>query len=176
MKKVIAACLLALTLSSCSMTPMTITSDMVDSAGAVVGTTTKVIADSSVAKEQIVHDTLQADINGYYEGVKAAGTKVDITGWEEKTTPEGVKYNLPLITISVKEAPRRSTMLPTSPSVHPLWHFGEVFVKGALTYGLADLAAGTLETAFDSSQTKYYGDYNYNPQTATPYVYTPTDF
>ena len=153
------------------MSPLTVTEEMLDSGGNVVSKTTSTVADASVAKERIVHKTLQVDTEGYYAALGLSGSKMEVTGYQEMVLADGSKGYLPLISSSFREAPKRNTALPTAPSIHPIWHFGESVVKASLTYGIADILAGVTEKAFDSAQTKYYGDYN--PQTAEPYIVEP---
>jgi uncharacterized protein YceK len=162
-----------LLLSGCSsMSPLTITTELLDSAGNVVSKTTDTVADASVAKEKIIHKTLQTDTAGYYAALEKSGAVFEVTGYQEIALADGSKGYLPMTKTSFKEAPNRNTTLPTSPSIHPGWHFAEKVSGDLLTFGLADLTAGVLDTAFDSAQTKYYG--NYNPQTAAPYIVEPT--
>ena len=135
------------------------------------GVVTETVAGASVAKEQIVHATLQADVAGYYAAMKESGSNMGVDGYQEITLKDGSKAYLPLITASFKEAPKRNTNLPTSPSEHPAWRFGEKVVDAGLKYGLAFLLADFGKEAIGGAQTKYYGDYN--PQTAEPYIVMP---
>lgn len=158
-----------LLLGGCAGLSDSVVTTVTDQAGKV----TKTVAGASIAKEQVVHKTLQADTRGYYTALGTSGSKMEVTGYQEIDLADGSKGYLPLISATFREAPKRNSTLPTSPSIHPGWHFGEVVVESALTYGLADIIAGVTKKALDSSQTKYYGDYNYNPQTAAPYVVNP---
>jgi hypothetical protein len=162
----------ALFLPGCgSISPLTVTTETLDSAGNVISKTTETIASASVAKEQTVHKTLQLDTKGYYTAVEKAGAKFEITGYQEYLPKDGVVMMLPKFAATFRPTPVRNIRLPTAPSVHPVWHLGEVVADKGLTYGLADLTAGVLGNAFDAAQTKYYGDYN--PQTAPPYIVNP---
>ena len=137
------------------------------------GNVTETVAGASIAKEQIVHGTLKADVDGYYTALGDSGSKMGVDGYQEIVLKDGSKAYLPLMTASFKEAPKRNANLPTAPSEHPVWRFGEKVVDGALSYGLAFLLNDFGKEALGGAQTKYYGDYNYNPQTATPFIVDP---
>lgn len=129
---------------------------------------TGTITDTSVQKEALFtgmvrnRDRLQAKM---YEksGFNVKFKLVEVS--------PGVKIQM-MEEVSFKESPRFEQPLPTGPSEHPAWRFGEkVLTKGMDTFlwwtGITEFASMSKHST-DAAQTKYYGDYN--PQTAAPYI------
>lgn len=148
-------------------------------AGDIVEKTAGYTKDASIAKETAVLNAhnlrTSAKLKAYSsEGFKLEWVKVEKTyffpGMAEPVTmteqlPE-VSYKAPLTFAQV---------LPMKPSVHPVWNFAETVADGAFslggTYIKWFLGSDVAKDVLDSSQQKFYGDYN--PQTAAPYVVNP---
>ena len=158
---------LVLLLSGCAGMSDTLVTTVTDGFGRDVET----VAGASIAKEQIIHSTLKADVEGYYKALEASGAKVEVTGFYEVPLADGKTGYLPLLVATAKEAPARNINLPTAPSEHPGWRFGGKVVDAGLSFGLGWLLNDFGQAALGGAQTKYYGDYN--PQTAEPFVVFP---
>lgn len=129
----------------CASMSDTVTTTITKTTGEVVTT----VAGSSIAKEQAVHTTLQADVVGYYKAIAKSGAKMEVAGYQEVINPDGSKLYLPLMTASFIEAPKRNTNLPTEPSVHPAWKTGEKLISAGLwAFGIHE-AANVFESAMN---------------------------
>lgn len=142
---------LMLLFSGCASVSDTVVTTVTEASGQV----TETVAGASIAKEQAVHETLQVDTTGYYTALAASGSKMKVDGYQEVVMKDGSKMYLPLMSASFTEAPKRSTNLPTAPSVHPAWGFaertlGQVAKYGMMGYGIHELS-GVLEAGFDAA-------------------------
>jgi len=129
------------------------------------------ITDTSVQKEALYTDMVKNRDKLYRSMYAQSGFNVKFKLVE---VAPGVKIQM-MEEVTFRESPRFEQQLPTGPSEHPVWRFGEkVLVKGMDTFlwwtGITQLF-NSQNKALDSTQTKYYG--NYNPQTAAPYIVEP---
>ncbi len=153
---------------------------MINEAGDIVEKTAGYTKDASIAKETAVLNAhnlrTSAKLKAYSsEGFKLKWVKVEKTyffpGMEKPLTifeqlPE-VSYKAPLVFAQA---------LPMEPSKHPVWGLAGKVTDGVFSLGGTWVkwyfGSEVAKNALDSSQIKYYGDYN--PQTAAPYVVEPT--
>ena len=117
----------------------------------------KVIGDSSVAKEAIVHKTIQSYHKAKRKMYDKSGIKISFNIVKKK----GLMVILPDITYREKpelEAP------PIAPSVHPVWPMVNNVLDKGLTYGFGYLAVDSVVGAFKALGTQasnaFYGDAN----------------
>ena len=126
------------------------------------------ITDTSVQKEALYTAMVRERDKAYAKMYAKSGFNVRFKLVE---VAPGVKIQM-MEEVSFKESPRFEQPLPTGPSEHPAWKFGEkVLVKGMDTFlwwtGI-DAAKAVFSESIKSAQPMYYG--NYNPQTAAPYI------
>ena len=132
--------------------------------------------DASVAKEAEVHKTLRNRDTRYAQAYATSGTKIT---FEMQQVSPGIFVQV-IKELAMKESPRFDTPLPQAPSVHPLWRTLEVLGGAAIQwtgiFGIANQAAGVLDTSIKNSRPEYNGAYNpqnydnsFN-QTAKPYA------
>lgn len=183
MKTIVAAMFAIALLSGCAGSGglIPVTDVMVNEAGDIVEQTAGYTKDASIAKEAAVlnaHNTRTlARLDAYKdEGFKLEWVAVEKTyffpGMEKPITvteqlPE-VSYKAPL----VFDQP-----LPMKPSVHPVWGFAETVADGVFSLGGTWVkwyfGSDVAKSALDGAASQYHGDYNYNPQTAQPYIVNP---
>jgi hypothetical protein len=130
------------------------------------------VTDTSVQKEAIYASMVKSRDLRYKQMYEKSGFNVKFKLVE---VSPGVKIQM-MEEVSFKETPRFEQPLPTGPSEHPAWRFGEkVLTKGMDTFlwwsGIT-AAKDILTDKTEAAQPKYYGDYN--PQTAAPYIVEPT--
>jgi hypothetical protein len=125
------------------------------------------ITDTSVQKEALFTNMVKNRDRLYSKMYAQSGFSVKFKLVE---VSPGVKIQM-MEEVSFRETPRFQQDLPTGPSEHPVWRFGErVLAKGFDTFlwwtGI-DAMKEIANTSIKNSQPRYYGDYN--PQTAAPY-------
>lgn len=126
------------------------------------------ITDTSVQKEALFTNMVKNRDRTYAKMYAQSGFNVKFKLVE--VTP-GVKIQM-MEEVTFRESPRFEQPLPTGPSEHPAWKFGEkVLTKSMDTFlwwtGI-DAAKAVFSESIKSAQPRYYGDYN--PQTAAPFI------
>lgn len=167
MQKIFSLVLVGLVLSGCGSGGVMDISKLPISDESIVEVT-GTITDTSVQKEALFTGMVRNRDRLHAKMYAQSGFNVKFKLVE---VAPGVKIQM-MEEVSFKEAPRFEQPLPTGPSEHPAWRFGEkVLVKGMETFlwwtGITEVF-NSHNQALDSAQTKYYG--NYNPQTAAPYI------
>lgn len=166
--------LCTLWITGCAGIPKEMITETLDSGGKVVTRTSTIIADASVKKEEILHDTLRNRDNKVAIAHAQSGM---VLNWQIVTepvyypgmsNPVNVTRYLPIITY--KEQPRFNQRLPTEPSKHPVWDSVNQALDKGLTGFIVKEAAGVIKEGINVSGDKYNGDYTYSPQTAEPYI------
>jgi hypothetical protein len=183
MKALITPLLIAVLLSGCSgkggLVPVSDVS--INKAGDVIETTAGYTKDASIAKEIAVlnaHNTRTLVRGKAYknEGFKMEWVSVEKTvfypGMKEPIT---IKEAMPKV--SYKAPLQFNQPLPMEPSKHPVWEFAGKVADGAFSLGGTfvkwSYGSDVVKSAWDRSAPQYNGDYNYNPQTAEPYIVNP---
>lgn len=181
MKNLIITALAVLSLSGCAYDSGSLDMGEVKIEGEPATTVTGQIKDASVQKEALYGQMRQNRDNKQKAMYDKSGFKQTWKRVEKKTVMkingqeivmESTEY---LPEVEFREAPRFDQPLPTGPSEHPVWRFGEKVidkgVDGFLWFTGIKQLGSVLKGAQDTAQPKYYGDYN--PQTAEPYVVYP---
>lgn len=158
---IVALIVLLVGMSGCASGPVQITEQMVDTAGNVIGTTTKTISDASVGKEESVHVTLRNRDKMIAASAKSAGMKVEwVTVREEIQVPgqQPIVMTRSMPEVSYTPQAEFNQPLPTAPSEHPVWrtidNIGGKLINGTLIgYGIHE-AAGVVNNAVDKAGDK----------------------
>ena len=156
--------ILALTLTSCA--------EYVPIAGDLVGLaddSTIFIKDASIAKEAIVHKTLQERDAAYMVAYQLSGTKIE---FEMKEVMPGI-YMQTIKSLNSRESPHFRGELPTQPSIHPVWGPVNKGMDLAAKVGMFWIGADFLKDAWSNSAPQYNGPYNSYNQTAEPFIVEP---
>lgn len=88
------------------------------------------------------------------------------------TLADGSSAYLPT-KVTFRDMPHFQQNLETRPPDHRGWQTADKIVDGLTTFGLGFLVADFGKSALSGASTQYHGDYNYNPQTAEPYIVNP---
>lgn len=108
-----------------------LTDTQIDAAGNLIEKPIGATRDASVAKEHEVHQTLRNRDQQYRKAYEKSGFSMSY----EQHEINGVVVMLPIM--EFKEAPRFEQPLPTKPSEHPVWRFGEkVMDRGLAAFGI----------------------------------------
>lgn len=159
-----------LALSGCAGGSVPITEEVFDEAGDVVKVTTKYVADASVAKETVVHQTLQNRDRMIAKDAKDSGMKMEWETVEETIQMPGqapivMKRAMPKITY--RERGQFNQKLPTQPSVHPGYATAERIVDKVVNGTIIGLGitegADVVKAAIGSAGNKQ----TVNAETAT---------
>lgn len=167
MKNIISLVVLAIALSGCGSGDVMNISKLPIS-DEIVTEVTGSITDSSVQKEALYTNMVKNRDRAYVKMYAQSGVNIKFKLVE---VSPGVKIQV-MEELTIRETPRFQQDLPTGPSEHPVWRFGEkVLTKGFDTFlwwtGI-DAGKAILTESIKSAQPRYYGDYN--PQTAAPFV------
>ena len=126
------------------------------------------ITDTSVQKEALYTNMVKNRDRAYVKMYGQSGVNIKFKLVE---VAPGIKIQV-MEELTIRETPRFQQDLPTGPSEHPAWRFGEkVLTKSFDTFlwwtGI-DAGKAVLSESIKNAQPRYYG--NYNQQTAAPYI------
>lgn len=167
---------LVMVISGCgAIDPVTITDNMVDETGTVIGTAivetsdVDVVRSTNFSKMRMNRDRIQGKAH------EKSGFKMDFAAVE---IAPGYKAYLPK-TIEYRPELRLQDPMPAQEMVNPIYAatrdialgFFDAVLKGFGIYALADAHKNSVEAA----QPRYGGDYNYHSlnHTAEPFVVNP---
>ena len=157
--------LLPLLLTGCGASYVPIAGDLVGMADDSV----VFIKDASIAKEAIVHRTLQERDAAYALAYELSGTKIE---FEMQEVMPGI-YMQTIKSLTSREAPHFRGELPTQPSIHPVWGTVNAGMDLAAKVGMFWIGADFLKEAWQNSAPQYSGPYNSYNQTAEPFIVRP---
>ena len=157
--------LLPLLLSGCGASYVPIAGDLVGMADDSV----VFIKDASIAKEAMVHQTLQNRDKEYGKAYKLSGTEIKFA---MKEVMPGIWLQV-IESVASKAPPEFAGDLPTAPSVHPVWAAVGKGLDVAAKVSLFWIGAEALTTMWERSAPQYNGPYQSYNQTAEPYIVEP---
>jgi len=162
MKRFLVVAGLAVLVSGCAGTAIPVTEEILDEAGNVIKTTTRYVADSSVAKEEMVHKTLQNRDKQIVEDGKNSGFSAE---FELVDAAPGLKIQV-MKKVSYSERGRFEQQLPTEPSAHPAWktieRLGVKVIDGTIIGMGINAGKEVLQDAVAKKDNQYLGDVQYN--------------
>lgn len=162
MKKLLLA--LPLLLTSCA--------EYVPIAGDLVGMADEsvvYIKDASIAKEALIHQTLQNRDQLYKESYALSGTTIAFKMLE---VMPGVFVQV-IDKVESKSPPEFKGELPLQPSIHPVWATVNKVVEVAGKVGMFWIGVDGAKALWESSAPRYEGPYNSYNQTAEPFIVEP---
>lgn len=146
--------------------------DYVPVAGSLVGMaddSVVYIKDASIAKEALVHQTLQNRDKEYGKAYKLSGTEITFA---MKEVMPGIWLQV-IESVASKAPPEFTGDLPTAPSVHPVWATVNKGLDVAAKVGMFWIGADALTDMWTRSAPQYNGPYQSYNQTADPFVVDP---
>ncbi len=155
---------LLVSLTSCA-DYVPVAGDMVGMAGESV----VYIKDASIAKEAIVHKTLQNRDDEYAKAYKESGTQIVFA---MKEVMPGVWLQV-IESVTSKAPPEFTGNLPTEPSIHPVWGAVNKGLDVAAKVGMFWLGAEALTDMWKRSAPQYDGPYQSYNSTAEPFIVEP---
>ena len=172
-----------LVLSGCAsnggLIPVSDTS--INKAGEVIETTAGYTRDASVAKEAAVLNAHNLRTAAKANSYKTEGFKLEWVAVKKTYFFPGMEKPIELTEqmpkVTYKAPLVFAQPLPMEPSRHPVWKFAGKVADGVFSLGGTWVkwyfGSDVAKDYVSKSNPQYYGDYNYNPQTAEPYVVNP---